>query len=189
MTDSEIATQALVAARESANWAFWSMLGAWFSGIATFAAVLASLFIALRKPKSFVKGRVRLARIFSGEEDFQVLVVTVVSQSLHSVKLSYICWVGGKDHEFQQLFQNAESDRLPIRLEHGDEANYRIILRDEDGCWFRRIAKRLIEANLNVKKLKCFAVLSTGERCELKIYGRVKEKISQTITDISKSMH
>lgn len=185
MTESEIAIQALAAARESANWAFWSMWGAWFSGIATFAAVLASLFIALRKPKSFVKGKVRLGRIFSGEDDFQVLAVTVVSLTLHTVKLSYICWMNGKDHEFQQLFQNAESDKLPIRLEHGDEANYRIILRDEEGCWFNRIAKRLLEANLDAKKLKCFAVLSTGERFELKINNHVKVKISQTISDLS----
>lgn len=182
MTESEIATQTLIAARESANWAFWSMWGAWFSGIATFAAVLVSLFIALSKPKSYVKGKVRLARIFSGEDDFQVLAVTVVSLTLHSVKLSYICWANGKDHEFQQLFRNAVSDNLPIRLEHGDEANYRIILRDEEGCWFKRIAKRLLEENLDVKKLKCFAVLSTGERFELNINNRVKDRISQTIS-------
>ena len=185
MTDNEIAIQALVAAKESASWAFWSMLGAWFSGVATFAAVLASLFIAFRKPKSFVKGKVRLGRIFSGEDDFQVLTVTVVNLTLHTVKLSYICWVNGKDHEFQQLFRNAESDKLPIRLEHGDEANYRIILRDEEGCWYNRIAERLLEANLDVKKLKCFVVLSTGERFELKINNRVKVKISQAITHMS----
>lgn len=61
MTDNEIAIQALLAAKNSADWAFWAMIGTWFSGIATFMAVCLTLYISNRRPKPKLAGSVTLS--------------------------------------------------------------------------------------------------------------------------------
>lgn len=76
------------------------------------------------------------------------------------------------------MFRNQAYDPLPIRLEHGDEANYRIIISDDDS-WLKRIAKRLLDENASVEKMQCVVALSTGERYRLKIDKRFKAKIAQ----------
>ena len=50
MSPDYISYETLIAARESAYWAKLSMLGTWFSGVATLLAVITSLYIALKGP-------------------------------------------------------------------------------------------------------------------------------------------
>ena len=178
MEANYIAYETLAANRAAAEWAFWSMIGTWLSGIATFLAVIVSLYISMRNLKSFVGGHVKLGRMISDVDDKSVVKITVVNRSLHSIKIRAIFWVIGGEREFQQLFRNKESDALPIRLEHGDEANYRIIL-NEDDSWLRRMARRLSDESASVEQMKCVVSLSTGERYNLKVDERVKAKISQ----------
>ncbi|MCU3440537.1 MULTISPECIES: hypothetical protein [Enterobacter cloacae complex] len=178
MDEKVMAIATLNAARDAADWAFWSMIGTWFAGVATFLAVLTSLYIAFRDKKSFIGGKVRLGHIFSDIDDKSVVAISVVNRSLHAVKLKSIFWEVNGDYEFQQLFRNPASDPLPIRLEHGDEAHYRIIL-NEDDDWLRRIAMRISKVNSSPERLRCVVALSTGERVRLKIDKRIKSKIKQ----------
>lgn len=178
MDANYIAYETLVANRTAVDWAFWSMIGTWLSGIATVAAVITSLYIALRNPKAFIGGRVRLGRMFFEVDDKPVVAITVVNKSLHSIRIKAIFWVVGGENEIQQMFRNQAYDPLPIRLEHGDEANYRIIISDDDS-WLKRIAKRLLDENASVEKMQCVVALSTGERYRLKIDKRFKAKIAQ----------
>lgn len=84
-------------------------------------------------------------------DDKPVVAITVVNKSLHSIRIKAIFWVVGGENEIQQMFRNQAYDPLPIRLEHGDEANYRIIISDDDS-WLKRIAKRLLDENASVEK-------------------------------------
>lgn len=176
MDANYIAYETLVANRAAVDWAFWSTIGTWLSGIATVAAVITSLYLALKNPK--IGGRVRLGRMFFEVDDKPVVVITVVNKSLHSIRIKAIFWVVGGENEIQKMFRNQASDPLPIRLEHGDEANYRIIINDDDS-WLKRIAKRLLDENASVEKMQCVVALSTGERYRLKIDKRFKAKIAQ----------
>lgn len=176
MDANYIAYETLVANRAAVDWAFWSTIGTWLSGIATVAAVITSLYLALKNPK--IGGCVRLGRMFFEVDDKPVVVITVVNKSLHSIRIKAIFWVVGGENEIQQMFRNQASDPLPIRLEHGDEANYRIIINDDDS-WLKRIAKRLLDENASVEKMQCVVALSTGERYRLKIDKRFKAKIAQ----------
>lgn len=181
MSENYISYETLVATRESAQWAYWSMVGTWLSGIATFLAVVTSLYIALRKPRAFVTGGVRLVRMLAGNDEYTCVTVTVVNQSLHSIKVNSICWVLSKENEAQQLFRNPESDNLPTRLEHGEEANYRIIFDDSEDDWIHRFARTLKKHEVDINNLKCLVVLSTGERYRIKLYKPVKDKIAEAM--------
>ena len=114
----------------------------------------------------------------SDDDDRRLIAITVVNRSLHSIKIKAIYWYVGGEIELQQLFRNKESDRLPTRLENGDEANYRIII-DADEDWFKRMAVRLKKLNFHPNKIRCVITLSTGERFRLKVDKRLKEKILQ----------
>ncbi|ENL7640133.1 hypothetical protein JVB16_13825 [Enterobacter hormaechei] len=178
MNSDYISYEALISARETAYWAKVSAYGAWFSGVATFLAVITSLFIALINRRAFIGGKVKFGRIMSDDDDRRLIAITVVNRSLHSIKIKAIYWYVGGEIELQQLFRNKESDRLPTRLENGDEANYRIII-DADEDWFKRMAVRLKKLNFHPNKIRCVITLSTGERFRLKVDKRVKEKILQ----------
>lgn len=178
MDEKVIALTMLQAAKDSAEWAYWSMIGTCFSGMATFFAVITSLYIALRDRKAFIGGKVRTAYIITEDDDRRIVGVTVVNRSMHAIRIRAILWDVGGGNELQQFFRNAESDPLPIRLENGDEANYRIML-DDDDSWFRRMAVRLKKVDSNPKKLRCIIALSTGEKLRLKVDKRIKEKILQ----------
>ncbi|AWX76226.1 MULTISPECIES: hypothetical protein [Klebsiella pneumoniae complex] len=177
MSPDYISYETLIATREAAYWAKLSMIGTWFSGIATFLAVITSLWIALRDRMPFIRGRVRYGRIITDDIDKPIIGVTVINRSFHSIIIKSICWDVGREYELQQLFRNSESDPLPVRLEHGEEANFRIILDDDD--WLKRMALRLTKLNSHPKKLRCVIVLSTGERRRVKVAKRIKEKIQQ----------
>lgn len=176
MEEKLLAISMLQTAKDSAEWVFWSMIGTWFAGLATLLAVATSLYIALRDRIAFIGGKVGIGHIFTENEDSRVIGVKVVNRSRHAIKIKAIYWGVGGPNELQQLFRNSESDPLPIRLENGDEANYFIII-DDDDSWFRRMAVRLKKLNTNPKKLSCIVALSTGERRRLKLDKRIKEKI------------
>ncbi|HDR2706482.1 hypothetical protein [Enterobacter mori] len=178
MNPDYISYEALISARETAYWAKLSMYGTWFSGVATFLAVITSLFIALFNRRAFIGGKVRFGRILSDDDDRRIIGITVVNRSLHAIRIKAIYWYVGGDIELQQLFKNVESDPLPIRLENGDEANYRIILNDDEE-WFKRMAFRLKKLNFQPNKIRCVIALSTGERPRIRVDKRVKEKILQ----------
>ncbi|HHA1437504.1 hypothetical protein N8Q41_22320 [Enterobacter hormaechei subsp. steigerwaltii] len=178
MNSDYISYETLIAARESAYWAKLSMYGTWFSGVATFLAVITSLCFALRDRKAFIGGKVRYGHLITEDDDKPVIGVTVVNRSLHPIRIKAIYWDVGGDNDLQQLFKNTESDPLPIRLENGDEANYRIII-DDDDSWPKRMAMRLKKLNKHPYSLRCVVALSTGERLRLKVDKRVKSRIQQ----------
>lgn len=176
MNPDYISYETLIAARESAHWAKLSMIGTWFSGVATLLAVITSLYIALRDRRSFIGGKVRYGHVITEDDVRPIVGVTVVNRSLHAITIKAIYWdIGGKN-ELQQLFKNAESDPLPIRLENGNEANYRILI-GEDDSWPRRMAMRLKKLSKHPDKLCCVVALSTGERLRLKVDKRIKARI------------
>lgn len=175
--DEKVVTLAMLqAAKDSAEWMFWSMIGTWFAGVATFLAVLTSLYIALKDRMAFIRGKVSSGYLITEADDRRIIGVKVVNRSFHAIRIRAILWDIGGENELQQFFRNAESDPLPIRLEHGDEANYRIMLDDEDS-WFRRMAVRIKQLGSHPRKLRCVIALSTGERLRLKVDKRIKEKI------------
>lgn len=178
MNSDYISSEALIAARDTAYWAKLSAYGTWFAGVATFLAVITSLFIAFINRRAFIGGKVRFGRIMSDDDDRRLISITVVNRSFHSIKIKAIYWYVGGDIELQQLFNNDVSDPLPFRLENGDEAKYRIIINDDDG-WFKRMAGRLKKLNYHPNKTRCVIELSTGKRFRLRVDKRVKEKIIQ----------
>jgi len=151
--------------------AFWSMIGSWVSGAATFLAVLASLHIANRKPKTSLTCKVGERIIFGKNllgENLQEsgLGITVVNQSTVPVKIVSIGWRLSKHKYFYQILGDHHSDAVPKRIEYGEQAFFWIKMDDND--WLERFANDFKKHNGKLKHLRCAVNLSTGKSFYIK---------------------
>lgn len=164
--------------------AFWAMIGSWVSGVATFLAVIASLYIANRKPKAHLTCKVGKRVIFGknvlGDKIKENgLGITVVNQSIVPVKIISIGWSIGNDKYFHQILGDIHSDEIPKKLEYGEQAFFWIKM--DDGDWMERFADEIIKNDGKVEKLKFVINLSTGKSFYFKPEKAFLEQISNMV--------
>lgn len=176
MDERVMALEALKAAQDAADWAFWSMIGTWFAGIATFLAVCVSLHLGLRKPKVHINCKISLSVFFNGPYKQNGVSIVVTNLSLYAVKVMSVVWVFNKSITFYQPFDSQYSMKLPQRLEYGEQATLWIDLGGQTN-WIEEIAKGLKEQGGNPKDFKCLISLSTGESFSYKVNKSLQEKI------------
>lgn len=146
--------------------AYWSMIGSWVSGIATFLAVVVSLYIANRKPKASLTCEVGLRIIFGknalGQKlDENGLAIRVVNQSTIPIKISSVGWKLSRKKYFHQLLGDVHSDVLPKKIEFGEQALLWVKVDGTD--WLKEFAEEVRNVGCDVKKLRCAINLSTGK--------------------------
>lgn len=168
MDANYIAYETLVATRATANWAFWSMIGTWFAGLATFSAVLVSLYIANKKPVPRINSSVD-ATIISPAPGISMvgLSITVANVGLYPVVISSIHCEFGGDKKIVQMFKKIISAQMPKKLEHGESALF-FVETESFSDWvanFRNIVK---ESGGKMSKLRLVVNLSTGQRISFK---------------------
>lgn len=166
MSDNEIAIQALMAAKESANWAFWSMIGTWFSGIATFMAVCLTLYISNRRPKPKIAGSVKFSFLSGGYASVKGIGINVANQGLTSVIITSLTWTYGTNNSLLQ-FVGEFGDNVPKKIEHGESAFF-FIRNDEDARWASDMHKLIRNQGGRVRKLKLLVHLASGDVVKIK---------------------
>ncbi|AVJ17203.1 hypothetical protein CLM71_08695 [Serratia sp. MYb239] len=172
MDEKVAALAALQSAQDSATWAYWAMIGTWFSGIATFSAVWMALYLANRKPKAIVKCSVSRSLFFI-QDDFGLdtergIQIKVVNQSLHAITISSVEWEYGGDSVIASYFSDVKSHKLPSKLEHGEEARFWIPLYPDERNWLERVAKEIREQGRDPGKVICSVELTTGDKFKIK---------------------
>ncbi|ENZ3704417.1 hypothetical protein ACGI86_000385 [Serratia marcescens] len=176
--DSYLSYQSLVAARETADWAFLSMIGTWFSGVATFLAVCVSLHLGLKKPKARISCRVGESVTFTGPYQTKGVSIVITNLALNTVKITSINWVFKKDISFFQPFNSPRSMQLPQKLDYGEQAVFWIDL-DGNSEWVEKIAKGLKEQGGKTKDFRCEVSVTTGESFTFEISKSLMNKIEE----------
>lgn len=176
MDEKVMALAALKAAKDAADWAFWSMIGTWFAGIATFFAVCVSLHLGLRKPKAHINCNISMSVFFNGPYKKKGISIVITNLSLYTVKVTSIVWEFKKNITFYQPFYSEYSMKLPQRLEYGEQATLWIEL-DGGTDWIEEIAKGLKEQGANPKDFRCVVSTTTGQRFPFKVNKSLLEKI------------
>ncbi len=147
MDEKVMALATLKAAQDAASWAFWSMIGTWVAGIATFLAVCVSLHLGLKKPKAHINCRVNVGITWQGPYQKKGVSIVITNLALHTVKVTSINWTYKKDITFYQPFYSPLSMQLPQKLDYGEQANFWIDI-DGNSEW--------IEKNsIGFKRAKC----------------------------------
>ncbi|HED2522059.1 hypothetical protein [Klebsiella aerogenes] len=173
MDDKVMAIAALRAAQDSANWAYWSMIGTWLAGFATAAAVIVSLYIAKMRPKPYIKGEITLSarKIGSWQKGIGISVANIGQMP---VNISSMVWHFSGDLSFMHDFAPG-SHSLPKRLEHGESAFF-FIENDDEITWAKDVKKFILENNGDIKKLRMAVNLASMDRFFIK---PAKEVISE----------
>lgn len=172
MDEKIMSIAALKAAQEAANWARWTMIGTWFSGLATFGAVFMALYLANRRPKAIVKCSVSRS-IFFMQDNYGTVTekgiqIKVVNHSLHPITISSIEWEYGGDSVIASNFNDEKSHKLPSNLKHGEVARFWIPLYTDERNWLKRLAAEIRDKGKNPCKVICAVELTTGEKFKTK---------------------
>ncbi|HHJ4405085.1 TPA: hypothetical protein ACQJW0_005432, partial [Citrobacter freundii] len=181
-----MALATLQAAQEAANWAFWSMIGTWVAGIATFLAVCVSLHLGLKKPKAHISCRVNVGITWQGPYQKKGVTIVITNLALHTVKVTSINWTFKKDITFYQPFHSPLSMQLPQKLDYGEQATFWIDI-DGNSEWIEKIALGLKEQDANPKDFRCVISVTTGESFTFEIEKTLMDKITSSYHQISKT--
>ncbi|MCW2484973.1 hypothetical protein J5069_03585 [Candidatus Symbiopectobacterium sp. NZEC127] len=184
MNEKEMALAALQAAKDAADWAFWSMIGTWLSGLATFLAVCVSLHLGLKKPKAQISCRIGESVFFNGPYKKNGVSIVVTNLSLYTVKVTSIIWEFKKSVSFYQPFDSQYSVKLPQKLDYGEQANFWIDL-DGDAEWIQKIAEGLKEQGAEPKDFRCVISVTTGESFTFEVNKSLMEKINNCYQKIT----
>ncbi|ASG44344.1 hypothetical protein [Citrobacter freundii] len=186
MDEKVMALATLQAAQEAANWAFWSMIGTWVAGIATFLAVCVSLHLGLKKPKAHISCRVNVGITWQGPYQKKGVTIVITNLALHTVKVTSINWTFKKDITFYQPFHSPLSMQLPQKLDYGEQATFWIDI-DGNSEWIEKIALGLKEQDANPKDFRCVISVTTGESFTFEIEKTLMDKITSSYHQISKT--
>ncbi|MCR4457586.1 hypothetical protein [Pseudescherichia sp. L3] len=174
-----ISLETMIATKDAAYWAFWSMIGTWISGIATFLAVCVSLHLGLRKPKANISCRIGEAVSFIGPYQKRGVSIVVTNLSLNTVKVTSINWDFKKSVTFFQPFISPISMQLPQKLDYGEQATFWIDL-DGNSEWIKKIAEGLREQGADPKEFRCVVSVTTGESFTFEINKSLLDKIENS---------
>lgn len=167
--------------------ALFSAIGGWVSGIATVTAVIASLYLANRKPRINIKCSVGL-RVIVGKsyvghdvkEDG--VAIRVTNQSIFPITVNNIHWNIGQKNVLHQFFGDANSATLPKKLDYGEEAV--LWIKNENDAWLNRFASDLKNNNVNMKKFKCCINLSIGQTFAFKPDREFLEQLEKRMLSV-----
>ncbi len=154
------------------TWEFINSFADWFSALGTIAAVVVSLYLALRETGARLRVTAGVYHLITpgevpaeSDEYFQIQVTNI---GFRDVIIRGIIWRAGffrKKHFIQMPPSNLLSDQLPKKLAHGEEARLLFEL-----ARFKRGTARIQQAltgsrfpGLAAHSLKVGVHISTGE--------------------------
>jgi hypothetical protein len=161
MTDNEIAIQALMAAKNSAEWAFWAMIGSFLSGFATVAAVVTSLYLAKTRPKPRIRGEIIISAMkkMSWQNGIGISVANIGQLPIN---ITGLVWHFAGKSTFMHDFAPG-SHKLPKKLEHGESAFF-FIENDEHILWAHDVKNFILENHGKIDKLRMVVNLGTMDK-------------------------
>lgn len=128
----------------------WNAIGTWVAGLATFAAVVVSLYLSQQSSRVKLKAVVGLRLLVGrGVPKEEVLQFSVTNQGDRPVTISNIGWVIGKGTKRRnaiQLFGSQFSADVPATLVHGQRADF-LVSFTERPDWLEDFAKNFLKTN------------------------------------------
>ena len=162
------------------TWEFINTFAPWLSAIGTIAAVIVSLYLSMREKRIKLSVSAGHRIIFPGKRE--ILAIKVINKGFRKAKLVNIGWKIGilkKQYAVQTTEANLYSDKIPIILNEGEDANFHISFNDliED------FSKNFVKSSslLHIRSLKVQAWTVEGKTFESRIEKNLREKISEEI--------
>lgn len=164
----------------------WNAVGTWLAGIATFAAVLVSLYLARRSEKIRLKATAGLRQVFVGDgspaEDH--VQINVVNHGDRTVTVNSVGWkIGdGKTARFCiQPVSGTWTQDYPKQLAHGEAASFLVSFKATPD-WVKHFATGFVKdvSAKNLKTLRALVHTSLGQTVEVVPEENLLEKLRET---------
>lgn len=147
--DSDIAMRTFFVTQEIAKWAYWSMIGTWVAGIATFGAAIVAFYLGLRpylikvKAKLCVRYTGDMSAAVMNENEFKVQLL-VTNYSMSDVYIEDIRIVTGgiiqRNKVLSKLILGRAKDMLlpsKVRMRKQLKVVYRYVEHKPDASYIR----------------------------------------------------
>ncbi|PQJ63641.1 hypothetical protein BTO10_02160 [Vibrio chagasii] len=160
-------------------------IGTWLAAIATFVAVLVSLYLARASSKINVRVLAGIRVTFEGSEPRHYFGVNVTNKADKNVVITGIGWSIGKKKDVQyciQPFYSPLSAKVPITLQYGESSSFLIPIGNEElNGWFVPFAEGFVKSfdEKHLKTLKLWVETSVGERVVLSPEQNFIEKLKE----------
>ena len=151
----------------------WMVVGTWFAGLATLAAVIMALYFSRRTEKVRLKIFVGIRQLIHGDgspfEDRVCFDVTNLGE--RPVIITTVGWVVGKRKKRRYCIQPllaSRSQQCPVELTHGKTAQLMVSL-TETPNWVSDFKKFLDDtSDQSLKTLRAQIFTSVGQTFEIK---------------------
>ena len=159
----------------------WMVVGTWFAGLATLAAVIMALYFSRRAEKVRLKIFVGIRQLIHGDgspfEDHVCFGVTNVGE--RPVIITTVGWVVGKRKKRRycvQLF-TSRSQQCPVELTHGKNAQLVVSLTEMPN-WASDFKKWIDDiSDQSLKTLRVQVFTSVGQTFEIKPEGSLVDRL------------
>ncbi|HII0005402.1 TPA: hypothetical protein ACYX6I_000445 [Klebsiella variicola] len=161
MNADYISYESLVAARDAAKWAYWSMIGTWVAGLATFLAVLVSLYLANRRSRPVLSISIEWCFINHGYQTISGVAITVANLAETNFIITSVSWEMGNNKKLAQVFDHPLSAQMPAKLAAGESAMF-FIENDTSNKWLNVLLSNIQQTNGKIHKLTACIGLASG---------------------------
>ncbi len=161
----------------------WNAVGTWVAGIATFSAVLVSLYLAQRSERIRIKIAAGIRDVYAGDgtPPEKHVQISVVNHGDRAVIINSVGWkIGtGKNVHFciQPVSGNLTHD-YPKQIAHGEQASFLVSFKAYPN-WLSGFAKDFVQdvSHKNLKTLRALVHTSLGQTIEATPESGLLEKI------------
>ncbi len=161
----------------------WNAIGTWFAGIATFMAVVLSLYLAKRSDRVRVQATAGIRLTFAGDGSpaEEHVGITVVNLGDRPVMINSIGWRVGKGKGARYAMQPVYgplSHQCPKQLSHGEQASFLVSFKVMPG-WPKDFSTGFIQdvSEKNLKSLRAIVSTSVGQTIEVRPEKNLLEKL------------
>lgn len=168
-----------------AEWELYNSFANWIAALGTVAAVWVSLHLANRisrlKARFSVGHRLLIQPGLNATPEF--VVFTIVNTGERTLRITQIGWKVGlfKKRYAVQMYDEAQSSRLPVELAHGQEAQWFVPLAAREEPWLQYFAKGMLMPHLatSLLTLRAHAFTSVGHVFETRPEGNLIQKLRE----------
>ncbi len=164
----------------------WNAIGTWFAGIATFLAVLVSLYLARKAERLNLKVSAGIRLIFEGDGSpaEENVGITVTNLGDRPVIINSIGWKIGKGKEARYCIQPVTgkyTHQYPKQLAHGEQCTFLVSFKITPD-WKLDFANGFVKdlSNKNLKSLRAQVHTSIGQTIEVMPDSSLLEKLRET---------
>lgn len=151
----------------------WNVVGTWLAGIATFLAVLVSLYLSRKAETVNIKATVGVRLVFEedGRPAEEHVGFNVVNIGDRSVNIVSVGWSVGKRKNKRFCIQSVAGQythQYPKQLAHGEQASFLVSFKAAPN-WSKEFASGFVQdtSESNLKTLRALVNTSVGKAIEV----------------------